>query len=200
MMIICCIPHIRCLLIVFLFFHAYPRKIKSLSNIFVACFNWDLFLTLMSTCHRHRPHRAHLTPCDCRRWLISLPAMCLHVSPSLSATSPSPPSLRSMRAKATKLCPSLPPLLRPSTRHCPSRPAPRWTTVRWRRSWRSASGCRWRCRGYGKKTNRSGWDSGRRPCAHCFWRWKVVGSIPGWALPKTVHPTVFFLFQILPLV
>lgn len=89
-MIICCIRHIRCLLIVFLFFHAYPKKIKSLSNIFVACFNWDLFLTLMSTCHRHRPHRAHLTPCDCRRWLISLPAMCLHVSPSLSATSPSP--------------------------------------------------------------------------------------------------------------
>lgn len=98
----------------------------------------------------------------CRVWcyffmdyfFTSFPILSLHVS------SPPPPpkplSLHSMRVKAPKLC--LPPLLRPSTQHCPSPPAPRWMTPRWRRSWRSASSCRWRCRGYGKKTNRSGWD------------------------------------------
>lgn len=29
--------------------------------------------------------------------------------------------------------------------------------ARWRRSWRSVRGCRWRLRGYGKKTNKSEW-------------------------------------------
>lgn len=69
-----------------------------------------------------------------------------------------PLSLHSMRVKAPKLCLPLPPLLRLSTPRFPSPPAACWTTPRWRRSWRSASSCRWRCRGYGKKTNRSGWD------------------------------------------
>lgn len=82
---------------------------------------------------------------------------CLFMSPP-TFNPPHPPSLHSMTAKAPKLCLPLPPLLRPSTPHCPSPPAPRWTMPRWRRSWRSASSCRWRCRGYGKKTNRSGWD------------------------------------------
>lgn len=84
----------------------------------------------------------------------------LHISACLHLLPPPPPSslsLHSMRVKPRILCLLLPPLLRPSTHHCPSPPAPRWTTERWRRSWRSASDCRWRCRGYGRRTNRSGW-------------------------------------------
>ena len=90
---------------------------------------------------------------------------CLFISvlPPLARRPPPPSfSLHSMRVKATKLCLPLPPLLRLSTPCCPSQPVPRWMTERWRRSWRSASGCRWRCRGYGKKTNRSGWGAPNR--------------------------------------
>lgn len=102
----------------------------------------------------------HLTPYHVSACLF-IPFLPL---PLLSPHCPPPPSLslHSMRVKATKLCLPLPPLLRLSTPHCPSQPVPRWTTERWRRSWRSASGCRWRCRGYGKKTNRSGWDAQKR--------------------------------------
>lgn len=103
----------------------------------------------------------HRIVCDViSSWII----LWFHLIPHLvSACLLTPPphcplSLHSMRVKAPKLCLPLPPLLSLSTPHCPSPPAPRWTTPRWRRSWRSASSCRWRCRGYGKKTNRSGWD------------------------------------------
>lgn len=133
------------------------------------------FISLISTHHHNHPRRADLFISDCLCCSShSLPCVCMSLPPLLSLFSPPPPtpsslppSLRSMRAKATKLCPPLPPLLRPSTRHCPSRPAPRWTTARWRRSWRSASGCRWRCRGYGKKTNRSGWDFSEQKDTKC---------------------------------
>lgn len=82
--------------------------------------------------------------------------------PSSSSAAIPPPtapscSLHSMRVTASKLCLPLP-LLRLNTLPCPSQPAPRWTMERWRRSWMSAGSCRWRCRGYEKKTNRSGWD------------------------------------------
>lgn len=93
---------------------------------------------------------------------ISLPAVSLHVSsspplPPHSVALPHPGFLHSMRLKASNLCLPLPPLLRLNTLCSPSRPAPRWMTERWRRSWKSASGCRWKCRGYEKKINRSGW-------------------------------------------
>lgn len=98
---------------------------------------------------------------NCVCSFTSCPATSLHVFLSLyfhSTTLHHPSlSLHSMRVKATKLCLPLPPLLRLTTLCCPSRPAPRWMMARWRRSWKSASGCRWRCRGYGKKTCRSGW-------------------------------------------
>lgn len=87
--------------------------------------------------------------------------------PLLPLALPHPHSLHSMRVKATKLCIPLPPLLRLSSPHCPSQPAPRWTTGRWRRSRRSASGCRWRCTGYGKKTNRWGWVA-QKPRGNMF--------------------------------
>lgn len=107
-----------------------------------------------------RPHgQSQRIRCDaflfCSYFVISPHSpSCLCMSPPLQ---PPPLSLHSMRVKAPKLCLPLPPLLRLSTPHFPSPPAPCWTTPRWRRSWRSASSCRWRCRGYGKKTNRSGW-------------------------------------------
>lgn len=106
--------------------------------------------------------RCQCIACDViSSWII----LWFHLIPHLVSAcllTPPPPSpplcLHSMRVKAPKLCLPLPPLLSLNTPHCPSPPAPRWTTLRWRRSWRSASICRWRCRGYGKKTNRSGWD------------------------------------------
>ena len=96
----------------------------------------------------------HLTPYRVSA-CVFIPFLPLAPPPSPTLTL----SLHSMRVKPTKLCLPLPPLLRLSSPRCPSQPVPRWMTARWRRSWRSASGCRWRCRGYGKKTNRSGWDA-----------------------------------------
>lgn len=141
-----------------------PSGVDVLASFCVVCFfkrtsqsNVQVFLVCV---HFLSLSRHHCILCDViSSWILftSFPILSLYVSPHLQPP-PLPPSLHSMRAKAPKLCLPLPPLLRPSTPHCPSPPAPRWTTLRWRRSWRSASSCRWRCRGYGKKTNRSGWD------------------------------------------